>query len=192
MQRYSKKYSNCKGMGNVLYYTTVTHPYLRTYMALPEMTIDQMLSLAYGQAKNLILGNKDQIMPVFMILTGDDEIIFVGTPWRGDNQKNMAAIMLRDMMKEKRAIAYSFLSEAWVASQPQGWKIGDAVDTLPADRPDRKEVVMAMATNGTDTKYKSWVIMRDKEGNCVELVEEKRITRFSMGRFEGLLPSSTH
>ena len=60
------------------------------------------------------------------------------------------------------------------------------------DRPDRKEVVLAMATDGTTTQYKSWDIVRDAAGNCVELVEEKKITTFSMGRFEGLLPTSTH
>jgi hypothetical protein len=177
----------------VLYYHIVTHRYLREYMSIPELTVARMLELAYGQAKNLIVGNKEQIMPVFMVLAGDDSIVFVGTPWHGDDQKNMAIVMLRELMKEHKATAYSFLTEAWVARQPKGWRPGiDPRGPAPMDRPDRKEVVLAMATNGTDTQYKSWDIVRDADGNCVELVEEKKITAFSMGRFEGLLPTSTH
>jgi hypothetical protein len=177
----------------VLYYHIVTHRYLREYMSIPELTVARMLELAYGQAKNLIVGNKEQIMPVFMVLAGDDSIVFVGTPWHGDDQKNMAIVMLRELMKEHKATAYSFLTEAWVARQPKGWRPGiDPRGPAPMNRPDRKEVVLAMATNGIDTQYKSWDIVRDADGNCVELVEEKKITAFSMGRFEGLLPTSTH
>jgi hypothetical protein len=58
MLRYSKKHSNCKGIAHVLYYTTVHHPYVREYMAIPELTVDRMLELAYGQAQNIIMGNK--------------------------------------------------------------------------------------------------------------------------------------
>jgi hypothetical protein len=161
-------------------------------MSIPELTVARMLELAHGQAQNIIVGNKEQIMPVFMILTGDDKIVFVGTPWDGDDQKDMAVVMLRELMREHKAVAYSFLTEAWVAPQPKGWKISDPRGPAPVDRPDRKEVVLAMATNGTNTQYKSWDIVRDAKGNCIGLVEEKKITTFALGRFEGLLPTSIH
>jgi hypothetical protein len=159
-------------------------------MGLPELTVDRMLELAYGQAKNLIIGNKEQILPVFMLLAGDDTIVFVGCPWQGEDQKDMAIVMLRELMKEHKATAYSFLTEAWVARQPKGWRPGiDPTGAAPMDRPDRKEVVLAMATNGTHTQYKSWDIVRDADGNCMDLVEVK-MAKFALGRFEGLLPSN--
>lgn len=174
----------------MLYYRKVTHRYLREYMGLPELTIEKMLELAHGQAQNLIVGNKEQIMPVFLILTGHDEIMIVGTPWQDDDQKDMAVALLRRMMASHQAKAYSFLTEAWVARQPKGWKIGDPQGSAPKNRPDRKEVVLAMASNGSSTKYKSWDIIRDQDGNCIELKPEKDITEFAFGRFDGLLPSN--
>lgn len=172
----------------MLYYRTVSHPYLSEYMSNPELTIDQMLELAYGQAENLIVGNKDQIMPVFMILTEGDEIIFIGTPWQGNHQKDLAILMIKDLMVEHKAVAYSFLTEAWVAKQPKGWRPGDP-SIPPSENPDREEVVLAMATNGSETKYKDWDILRDDEGNCCSLRLRKG-TSMSMGRFEGLLPNT--
>lgn len=186
MPRHSNVHSICIGMRNVLYYQTVTHRYLREYMSAPELTIERMLELAYGQAQNIIVGNKEQLMPIFMVLTGDDEIIFVGTPWDGDEQKDMAIHLLKDLMKRHNATAYSFLTEAWVSAQRRD----DPDRTPPSQRADRREVVMAMATNGSDTKYRSWLIIRDMDGNCVDLVQEKEGIQISVSRFDGLLPTS--
>lgn len=185
MPRRSNVHSICIGMRNVLYYQTVTHRYLREYMSAPELTIERMLELAYGQAQNIIVGNKEQLMPIFMVLTGDDEIIFVGTPWDGDEQKDMAIHLLKDLMKRHNATAYSFLTEAWVSAQRRD----DPDRTPPSQRADRREVVMAMATNGSDTKYRSWLIIRDVDGNCVDLVQEKEGIQISVSRFDGLLPN---
>jgi hypothetical protein len=157
-----------------------------------EFTLDKMLELAEGQTRHMLIGTKEQLMPVFFILTGEDEIMIVGTPWRGDTEKALISAQLREMMKECEAKAYLFITEAWISPQPKGWKLGDPDDGLaPSERPDREEIVQAMAVNGFETKFRNWKIIRAPDGSCADLkLDDKGISVY-VSRFDGLLPGTS-
>jgi hypothetical protein len=43
---------------------------------------------------------------------------------------------------------------------------------MPSQRPDRQECVMAFATDGINTVWRSWATHRDPKGNCTDLTLE--------------------
>jgi len=70
-------------------------------------------------------------------------------------------VFLRAKMREWNTVAYSIVVEAWAAQQPKDWKIGDDPGPRPAQRPERKEVVIAIASDGTEVVSRTWEIVRD-------------------------------
>jgi hypothetical protein len=67
-------------------------------------------------------------------------------------------------------VAYCIASEAWMATYPAEaagkWR---RPDVMPEARPDRREVVMAIAANRRAQAFKVWAIVRDKAGQVIEL-----------------------
>jgi hypothetical protein len=94
--------------------------------------------------------------------------------------KKIAARMVRHRLRKDRAVAYSLVVEAWSAHQPDGWTEDQPIDVMPRHRPDRKEVVIAFATDGQHIEWKSWATKRDWTERVTALEEEP----FEPGRTE--------
>lgn len=153
------------------------------------MNLDDMVRLATEQAQRILIGSKDELVPMWLILTGDGNIEIIGTVWHGDQEKYLAVEHMRGVMREKQCIAYSLLVEAWftTVSKEQG-ESGDYV--RPSESPDRKECVCAMAANHWGQhKYKQLEIIRDRKGRCKELrpIHDFPEDQISSPLFDGLL-----
>lgn len=132
-----------------------------------------MVDLAEQQARRILLGTKEELIPQWL-LASLDGVEIVATPWGGGNEKYLAIEVMRNMMRAKQVHAYSLLVEAWFVNEkvpegqtPEGVKYRGPP---PSERPDRKESVCAMAANRYGKHlHRHWEIIRDKKGRCAEL-----------------------
>jgi hypothetical protein len=135
--------------------------------------LDAMLELAGEHARRVLVEMKQaDLMPTF-VMVADEENIFMPAPWRDDDEKRIMLAAARAIMKDKRVTRYSVVSEAWTAVQPKGWKPGMPQGPLPADRPDRKEIVIAIAADKATSKSRVWDIVRGEGGSVVDLRLDK-------------------
>jgi hypothetical protein len=137
------------------------------------MDLEEMIRLAEEQARRVLVGTKEQLIPQWLLASLDRTMI-VATPWGGDDEKHLVIGVMRAMMREEQVHAYSLLVEAWFAHEkvPEG----TSPDSFkyrglpPSQRPDRKESVVAMATNRYGKHlHRHWEIVRGKKGKCVDL-----------------------
>ena len=149
--------------------------------------LDALLELAGGHARAVLVDMKEAELTPTFVMIADGETLFAPTPWRGERDKAMYLGALRALMKERGVTRYSMVSEAWTAKQPEGWKPGMPQGPLPGDRPDRKEVVIAIAADKTNTKSRTWDIVRGESGAVVELRLDKADLRDLSGRMGELL-----
>jgi hypothetical protein len=128
-------------------------------------TLDQLLQLAGEHAGNVILGLRKDLMPTWILINRQGPMNIIGTPWRNEAEKLFQRVKVKHQMEKAGTVAYSFVTEAWAASQA-----ADSTDTRPpVDRPDRRECVMAVAANGTKIKYAQWEIIRDWNERVIKL-----------------------
>jgi hypothetical protein len=131
--------------------------------------LDGLLELAGGHAHAVLIDMKaDELTPTFLMVSAGEHI-FMPAPWRSEGDKAAILEAAREIMKEAGVIRYSVISEAWTAAQPEGWKPGMPQGPLPADRPDREEVVIAIAADKTTAKSRIWRIVRGEAGSIVDL-----------------------
>jgi hypothetical protein len=143
-----------------------------------EEILDQLLELAGQHATNVLVSLKmDELVPSWVLISPKDEKQWsvIATPWRGPLDKTRQVNRLVRYMREHAVIAYSFVCEAWAASinPEEGWS-PDSGQPLPAhlrasQRPNRREVVMAVAATRATARYSQWLILRDALGAVSEL-----------------------
>jgi hypothetical protein len=131
-----------------------------------------LLQLAGNHARGVMLGLGQPLMPTWVLLGADKSIHIVATPWRDDEEKEAMVKGLRRKMRAEKTLVYSFVMEAWTAQQPKGWK-PDQAFVRPAQRPDRREVVLAFATDGHAIEWASWDIKREATTERVIALEAK-------------------
>jgi hypothetical protein len=138
--------------------------------------LEGMLDLAENHVRNVLLDMKaEQLMPVFLMIDRDDDVMIAPAPWDGEEEKAQALKMVRATMKVAGVKRYSIVAEAWTAEQPVGWKKGDPVGPMPEDRPDRKEVVWALAADHKQHRVRVWNIVRGEAGTIVRLDQDKKV-----------------
>jgi hypothetical protein len=139
--------------------------------------LEHLIEIAYSQAKISLLGTRQQLLTCFVLLREDGAEI-IGTPWNDDAEKRAAilAIGMSIIRSKEPVLAYSMLTECWTSHYK-----GD--EKRRADRPEhdpeRREAVLCLASTGTEHKFSSWVIERDAEGRCANLVEHKEPGQFT-------------
>ena len=134
-------------------------------------TLDDMLMLAEQQAERVLLGTREQLEPIWLMVTGKGEVEIIATPWNGDAQKYLAVEAMREVMSARQVTSYSLLVEAWFAhASPEEVQNNEYSGVRPRQRNDRRECVVAIASNHWgQTKHRQMEIIRDKQGNCQEL-----------------------
>jgi hypothetical protein len=122
--------------------------------------LSDLLKLAGEHAYNVMVKNHQDMIPCWAFFDRKNELNVVGTPWSNDKEKEMMGEEIRNMLRAKKATAYSLVVEAWSARMPPGWKVGDP--RIESRRhPDRIETVVAFATDGKTTLWRRWKTKRD-------------------------------
>ena len=153
------------------------------------MTLDEMVKLAREHATRVMVGLQDDLTPAWLLITAKGDIEIFMTPWGNDREKHLVIETMRDIMREKRATAYSMLTEAWMAcATPEETKSGDYSGLPPSQRADRQEcVVMMAADKAGDSRYQSLETVREAEGKCIELRQLSTVEDRFTGIFDNLL-----
>jgi hypothetical protein len=128
------------------------------------MTLDELVEHARQHAVDVLVGKPDaELMPTWLLQTPSGSIV-VGTPWHGDLEKDLIAFGMRQMLKEKHAYSYSFMSEAWTISQR-----ADEPYIRPMDSDRRREVVIINAFTREQGRVKTYEIKRGPDAVVTEL-----------------------
>jgi hypothetical protein len=137
-----------------------------------ETQLTGLLDLAESHVRQVLLDMKAaQLMPVFLMVDRDDEVMLAPVPWNSEEEKTDALRMVRVTMQLAGVQRYSIVAEAWTAE----WKAGDPPGPMPVDRPDRKEVVWALAADKTQHRVRVWNIVRGEAGTIVKLDLDKDV-----------------
>lgn len=154
----------------------------------PKSAVEQLIEWAVNHARNILVTQQEkELTPMFVYIDADGAITVVGLMSMGDpNEKNMIATFARKLMRDKGAVAYSFMSEAWMAVAKSRDEIRHG--PAPADRPDRIECVTIMAHD--DKGGAASMILkteRDASGKIMALTELVPNMSGMAGRFSNLL-----
>lgn len=145
---------------------------ISTFKAEKAMSLDVLLELAEKQAHHMLLVERvKQLVPVFVLVSPRDELSIISCPWENDTEKQIMLAALREAAKGMHAVMLSNLSEAWV-SPSYGPGVDLTKTTRPSLHPERREVVIALATDGTNTKSRIFEIKRDWKGKISQLIPE--------------------
>jgi hypothetical protein len=159
-------------------------------------SLDELIVVAGAHARQVLVRQPGaQLLPTWLIHAANNDLIIIATPWADDRQKAITAEAMRATMRERKALAYSFLCEAWMAhkSLPDGVSPQEAIDRtypmaeMPRNDPNRIETVVATAGNRDGSKSAMWRMVRDTAGVVVELVPEEAGYEMSVGRFDDIL-----
>jgi hypothetical protein len=139
---------------------------------MSKPNLDQLLDLAGHQAQIVLVKHKmPELVPSWVLIQADGGTQIIGTPWRNDAEKTQTGWHMKAKMRELGTVAYSFVAEAWAATLPKAYQ--DSVylpdELRPRNRPDRTEVVAALAANAQEAKYRQWEIKRDSDGHVIAL-----------------------
>jgi hypothetical protein len=132
---------------------------------MSDVTLTALLDLAEQHARLIVLKLKRSLLPSWVIVSRNGTATVLSTPWRSDLEKALAQDFLRERMKRLDAVSYSMVSEAWSAVVD-----GESLPDVPARKmPNRQEIVIALACDGTRTEYRRWKIKRDWNERVIAL-----------------------
>jgi hypothetical protein len=128
------------------------------------IALEQLLDMAERHARRMLLEHKrDQLVPAFLYIA-DGHAAVIGAPWANNEDKRAYANAVRQILRTNDAKAYSFITEAWMATMPKDMPAEIAQTMRPSEQPNREECVIAFATDGFHTRWRVWAIKRDKRG----------------------------
>jgi len=122
-----------------------------------------MADLCGHHAQKVLTQLRQPLMPTWVLLGPGGDFRIEATPFSNDLEKRLAAAYIRRRIRKYKTIAYSFVTEAWMARAPKDW---DPATPMPEkDRPmhrtDRVEVVIGFATDGKEISWRRWKMIRD-------------------------------
>jgi hypothetical protein len=156
------------------------------------MTLDKMVELAEDQARRVMVGTKDELTPVWLLVSGEgdkpDDVMIFATPWSTNNEKRLVIASMRQIMKETRCTAYSMLTEAWMLRVMGDAAKGEYKGPMPSESPDRQECVVVMAANSDgEHRYHTLETVRAADGTCTDLRQLSGAEDRFTGVFDNLL-----
>jgi hypothetical protein len=135
--------------------------------------VGHLMDLAQQQATTVMVGLNQDLLGAFVIVKPDGSGQIIGAPWRNPHEKIIFINILREKILKTRAVAFSFVGEAWTATNPPD----NPLDMTPASqRPadQRKEVVLIFASDGHKKLIQWFDIVRNEKGQCIELKAGER------------------
>jgi hypothetical protein len=141
----------------------------------------QLLDLAEKHAYMILVERQVPLVPSWVLISDKGEVTALGIPWDDNFEKTMTKLFLPLEMAKHKTIAYSVVLEVWAASLSQEeYERGPEELVPPSERPDRRELVLAMATDGTSTEWRGWNIVRD----ALQMVSALEPTKEDFGGVE--------
>jgi hypothetical protein len=140
-------------------------------------TREQLLNIAEVHARAVMIGGKTELIPVAHLIKADGGELVLGTPWTNDKEKRMTELALTKLMQAGDVVRYSIVCEAWAAAATEaelaaGLKPDQLVYPAVSARPDRVEIVVAIAVDREGHDVRVWNTKRDAKGACVDLVAD--------------------
>jgi hypothetical protein len=121
--------------------------------------LEELLELAEQHAQSVIFEQRRQLAPSWILSDGKVKLT-LATPWGNEAERQLAKLFMRLQVKLNKTIAYSFVSEVWTAAESFEPDPNKAY-VEPRKRPDRQEIVLALATDGKLVRTRAWKIIRN-------------------------------
>lgn len=154
--------------------------------------LESLVQIGGDHAKQVLIGKpRAELLTTYLLYrngaNGDLEIEAMVCPWRDELEKIAIIETVRAHAHAIGAEALSVISEAWVSVYPLG---GLAGRDPPSQRPDRVEIVFAVATDGDTVKAGRWNIRRKNPGGPVTALVREDVGdgKFQGRLIEGILP----
>ena len=130
------------------------------------LTLEHLLDAGEEQARKVMIGSTEQLVPLFHLVRKDGQQAVLGTPFADAKEKQKTLWMMKYIVQGGDVLSYMFCSEVWMAQQDHSWRDGD---TMPSTRDDRFEAVIIQACDRDTEKMRLLAIKRDEAGKCIAL-----------------------
>ena len=112
--------------------------------------------------------------PTWLLITQKNKLVIGVTPFCGDREKEQVAKAMRARMARMGVTAYSCVCEAWTSTYKPEEVPGLPLKLFwpqvrPVDRFDRREIVMALASDGQEIRVRQWFQIRAEDGHLERL-----------------------
>jgi len=150
------------------------------------MSLDELVDKAHTFAEGVLVGKKDAaVCPTFAVQFKSRPAVILATPWSSQRERDafLDAVEITMARMRDEIVAYSVVSEAWVATQAHPFD--ETRDLMPSQRETRKEVVFACATDGSRKRFDLWKIVRDGDAVVTALAPSQMEGWESLGELDG-------
>lgn len=147
-------------------------------------TIDQLLELGEQHARRILIGGKEELVPMFHLVYPDGASMVIGAPWHNGAEKDATVNAIRAAMQLRDVIRYGFVCEAWTVHLAPGEPMPNI---RPSESPNRIEMVCVTACDLKQQKMAGFAIKRDKRGYCLDLVRLEGETQEVTGTIAEML-----
>jgi hypothetical protein len=123
------------------------------------------MNVAYG----MLEFDRRGAAPFMWIIKTGPNVRWIETPWENDYEKQASTNIMRDLMQETNAEAYSFMTEAWVAvetgSRDEVMKKAIPPSRRPKNERDDVLMIHTFDTDGAFNATRFLVTIRDNGRN---------------------------
>lgn len=128
------------------------------------MTLDELFDHGKEAAEHLF-ERQGHIAPMWIVETADGQMLPIIVPMGDRDYKEAAISSIKKLMKDKKAVRYVSIVEAWCYEGSAGDSVEDVLAAGPiSEHPDRKEIVNVMAEDKHHQIIGSFYIVRPKDG----------------------------
>ena len=122
----------------------------------PMTKLDLLLQQAEVSARRALIGTREQLRPLFHMIHANGQESLTGVPWRDDGEKETTLALVRALMRAGDVVAYSILTEAWSATPPESWKLGEPLPIASnAPRSGNRRRVQSPPPHGRDVAHRA-------------------------------------
>jgi hypothetical protein len=115
-------------------------------------------------------GGSDSIMPTWFLANKNDRTYILGTPWRNDLQKRLAAEYIAEKVIEFKATRVIFLADVWTRHSP-GDGIEEDTYARVAYQLDAVEAIMCQCWTKNQNGFTLIQLYREKDDFSIEKLE---------------------
>jgi hypothetical protein len=171
----------------------VTQPikvlHVQPLSTMPEMNVLHSMHVFVVDMIKKLIDSGDELYPTWIVVAKQD-VIFIGTPWESEREKDATVSALRHTMRKFRARHYSFACETWTASySEEEMAKRDTEDYVPpSNHPNCRDGLIVITCSATDHEMTTFDVKYDDSGPKVRrYLEELKGCQSGGGRMAELL-----